>query len=218
MPARAASVRFCPQPGFPTPGYSDPLEFPSPLSEPPNPPGVCTPFRERWVGRIQCVWVWRENTGRYSRLTAARPVCRLTDRRTSGSERRILGADLLCWPHDTQTAMNRGIAVAWRPSLGGTTSIAKLFLYARRHDMGLSISSCPKFEKMAGLMDVHETVYAGRAGPGGRARGRSAGLRRWPTWQSCAGWPQRWGSGGTVSGQAGPIGGEVPPFGWICGL
>ena len=32
-------------------------------------------------------------------------------------------------------------------------------MHAKRRDMGLSISSCPKFEKIAGLMDVPRMGY-----------------------------------------------------------
>ena len=70
-----------------------------------------------------------------------------------------MGADLLCWPYDTQTVMSQEISATGPPDLEGTTSIARLFVHARRYDVDLSISSCPKFEKMAGLMDVPGTVY-----------------------------------------------------------
>ena len=46
--------------------------------------------------------------------------------------------------------MNRGISVVGWPNLGGTTSIARLFMHARRHDVGLSMSSCPGFEEWPG--------------------------------------------------------------------
>ena len=55
--------------------------------------------------------------------------------------------------------MNRGISAGGRPDLGDTTSIARLFMHVRRHDVALSMSSCLRFEEMAGPIDVPGTVY-----------------------------------------------------------
>ena len=87
--------------------------------------------------------------------------------------------------------MNRGISAVGRPSLEGTTSIARLFMHARRHDMGLSISSCARFEEMAGLMDVPGTVYTSQEPYLDWHVEEIDDWRRWPAWKSCAGWPQR---------------------------
>ena len=55
--------------------------------------------------------------------------------------------------------MNRGISTAGRPNLVGTTCIDRLLMYARRHDVDLSIARYPRFETIAGLMDMPGTVY-----------------------------------------------------------
>ena len=102
--------------------------------------------------------------------------------------------------------MNRGISTTGPPDLGGTTSVAGLFLYARRHDMGLSISSCPKFEKMAGLIDVLGVVYTVRGPDLDWYMEKIDRLEEMAGMKELRGRPQRWGLGGTVSGQAGPGG------------